>query len=97
MLNFGFLFLFCTIFLCVKCQSEMSYIGLPIEAFTPCPDLGMEHLIGLPPDEENYWDGILFLDRFPNIPELRFKLTLDNEAVVTIVSTRKFNFHIFII
>lgn len=71
----------------VESQSDgMSYLGLAYQGFLPCPDLTMDRYIGLPPDEENYWNGTLSLDNYPNISEVRIRLTLDNKAVITIVS-----------
>lgn len=72
-----------------KCQSDgMSFIGLALEAFNPCPDnfIYMEREIGRRPSEENYWKGTFNLKKFKNLPEARIELRLDSPAVITIVS-----------
>ncbi|XP_077287857.1 trypsin-1-like [Arctopsyche grandis] len=73
----------------VKCQTDgMSFIGLAMEGFNPCPDgfIFMEREIGRRPSVENYWDGTLYLKDYKNLTEARIELRLDNPAVITIDS-----------
>lgn len=65
-------------------QDGMSLIGDAIEAFSPCDDfvLAMERLIGGRPKNENYWDGTFYLDKWPNVPEVRIGVTVDNPATI---------------
>ena len=77
----------------VNCQSDddvsgMSFIGLALEAFSPCPDgfISMEREIGRRPSEENYWSGYFNLKKYKNLPEARIFLKLDNPATFKIVS-----------
>lgn len=64
----------------ITCQ--MSSIGDAIEIFNPCEDfiLSMQRIIGGPPTSENYWDGTFYLDKWPNLTEIRIGLTVDNSA-----------------
>uniref|UniRef100_A0A6B2E8V9 Putative hemolymph proteinase 16 n=1 Tax=Phlebotomus kandelakii TaxID=1109342 RepID=A0A6B2E8V9_9DIPT len=63
-------------------QDGMGFIGRALQAFSPCPDgnLHMSREIGGPPNLENYWDGSFYLDKWPNIPEVRLEITLDAPA-----------------
>ncbi|XP_077287006.1 chymotrypsinogen A-like isoform X1 [Arctopsyche grandis] len=66
----------------------MSFIGLAVEGFNPCPDgfIFMEREIGRRPSVENYWDGTFNLKTYKNLTEARIELRLDNPAVITIDS-----------
>ncbi|XP_055697780.1 chymotrypsin-like protease CTRL-1 [Phlebotomus papatasi] len=63
-------------------QDGMGYIGLALEAASPCPDsiLHMSREIGRPPSVENYWDGVFYFDKWPQIPEVRLHITLKAPA-----------------
>lgn len=65
---------------------QMIALGDAIEGFAPCDDfvLSMERIIGGPPKLENYWDGTIYLDKWPHIRELRIGLTVDNRARIEI-------------
>lgn len=82
MLKSGFLL----IFLVHKyyAQEGMGFIGDAIEAFAPCDEyvLSMNRVIGGPPQLENYWDGTFYLEKWPNLPEIRIALTVDNPAKI---------------
>lgn len=77
------------IFLCISCASaQMSAIGQAYEGFNPCPNgvLSMSRFIGGGPIKENYWNGTLYLDKWPNLSEIRIALTVDNPARIEIDS-----------
>lgn len=69
-------------------SAQMGFIGTAIEAFSPCPNgaVAMSREIGGPPNTENYWDGAVSLKDWPEIPEVRVSLTVDNPAKIEIVS-----------
>lgn len=70
--------------------SGQGFIGNAIQAFSPCPNavLAMTREIGGPPKSENYWDGVVSLANWPDIPEVRIAITLDNPAKIEIVSIK---------
>ncbi|GAB0100485.1 uncharacterized protein DMENIID0001_165330 [Sergentomyia squamirostris] len=76
----------CFIFLLLRADfcpaDEMSYIGLALEGFSPCPNgvLYMSREIGGPSNLENYWKGEVFLDKWRRLPEVRLRMTLDAPA-----------------
>lgn len=65
-------------------QEGMVLIGDAVEAFNPCDEfvLTMDRIIGGPPQLENYWDGTVYLEKWPNLPEVRISLTVDNPAKI---------------
>lgn len=65
-------------------QDEMTAIGDAVEAFAPCDEfvLSMERVIGGRPQLENYWDGTFYLNKWPNLTEVRVSLTVDNPAKI---------------
>lgn len=67
-------------------QNGMTSIGEALEAFAPCDEfvLSMERFIGGRPQLENYWNGTFYLDKWPNISEVRLSLTVDNPAKIEI-------------
>ncbi|XP_077297195.1 uncharacterized protein LOC143918941 [Arctopsyche grandis] len=71
----------------VKSQTDgMTFIGLAMEGFNPCPDsfIFMEREIGRRPSKENYWKGTFYLKEYKNLSEARIELRLDSPAVITI-------------
>lgn len=62
----------------------MMLIGDALEAFRPCNSgiLSMERIIGGRPRTENYWDGHINLDDWPQLSEVRIALTVDNPATI---------------
>lgn len=69
-------------------RAQMGFIGTAIQAFSPCKNgaLVMSREVGGPPKTENYWDGVVSLKDWPDIPEVRIGLTVDNPAKIEIVS-----------
>lgn len=65
-------------------QDGMGLIGDAIEAFAPCDEfvLSMSRVIGGRPQLENYWDGTFYLNKWPNLSEVRISLTVDNPAKI---------------
>lgn len=65
-------------------QDGMGLIGDAIESFSPCDEhvLVMTRIIGGRPQLENYWDGTFYLDKWPNLTEVRVSLTVDNPAKI---------------
>lgn len=65
-------------------QDGMGLIGDAVEAFAPCEEfvLSMNRVIGGRPQLENYWDGTFYLDKWPNLSEVRISLTVDNPAKI---------------
>lgn len=84
-LSFAFVVL---LLLINRSDGQMGYIGTAIQAFSPCPNgvLAMSREVGGPPKQENYWDGLVSLKDWPDIPEVRIALTVDNPAKIEIVS-----------
>ena len=68
-------------------QSDgMSAIGSAYQAHSPCKEgvLFMSREVGGPKKPENYWDGVVDVARWPNIPEIYIELTVDSAARLSI-------------
>lgn len=85
--------LFCSVFILIcahqicgqtSVTDGMSLIGDAVEAYRPCDSgvLSMERVIGGHPRTENYWDGRIYFDDWPNLPEVRLSVTVDNPATI---------------
>lgn len=63
-------------------EEEMTYIGEAYEGFNPCDDffLSMDRIIDGPAKSANYWNGIFYFEKWPNLKEYRIALTVDNKA-----------------
>lgn len=85
--------------------AQMALIGEALEAHSPCDGhvLFMERYSGGPPSKENYWNGTVSLDKWPQLSEVRLELTVDNPARIevdeevgrVIVRDKTFHIHAF--
>lgn len=86
MLFCSILILICAHQICGQSSSlgGMGLIGDAIEGYRPCDSgvLSMERIIGGRPRTENYWDGQMYFDDWPNLPEIHASLTVDNPATI---------------
>lgn len=78
-----------TVRILVLCQISNSISGskdLYVESFTPCRNdlIEMTRYIGLPAEEQNYWNGSLKLYKYPGIPEANIHIGLDSSATVEV-------------
>lgn len=71
----------------ISCASaQMALIGEALEGYSPCPNsiLFISRYIDGPPSKENYWNGTISLDKWPNLSEIHISLTVDNPARIEI-------------